>query len=103
MWQRTNMPLEASQMRNLHSLSTTRRLLTAAAFVSLIFAAGCDEYVRITRDRDVRIPKNATWAWRPVVEEAAVPRANRTPDNRTGANRPVPFRDNLPTNQQQHT
>jgi len=89
------MPLEASQMRNLHSLSTTRRLLTAAAFVSLIFAAGCDEYVRITRDRDVRIPKNATWAWRPVVEEAAVPRANRTPDNRAGDNRPVTSRDDL--------
>lgn len=74
--------------------------MTAAAFLSLsfvalIFAAGCDEYVQITRDRDVRIPRNATWAWRPVVEEAAVARSNRTSDNRTGDNRPVISRDEV--------
>jgi hypothetical protein len=83
-------------MRNWHSVSTTsvsrsRRLLTAAAFVSLIFVfAGCDEYVQVTRDRDVRIPKNATWAWRPAVEEAPAAR-----ENRTGDNRPVTSRDDL--------
>lgn len=84
------MPLEARQMRYLRSVSTTKRLLTAVAFLSLIFAAGCDEYVQVTRDRDVRIAKNATWAWRPIVEEAAVAR-----DNRTGDNRPVISRDDV--------
>lgn len=87
------MPLEARQMRYLRPFSTTKRLLTAVASLSLIFAAGCDEYVQVTRDRDVRIARNATWAWRPAVEETAVPRANRTPDNRTGDNRPVISRD----------
>jgi hypothetical protein len=89
---RIDTPLEASEMGTLQSVSTTRRLLTAAAFVSLIFAAGCDEYVQVTRDPDVRIAKNATWAWRPVVEEPAVARNNRNPD-RTGDNRPVISRD----------
>jgi hypothetical protein len=84
------MPLEARPMRNLCSVGTTRRLLSAAAFLSLIFVAGCDEYVQVTRDRDVRIPKNATWAWRPAVEETAVAR-----DNRNGDNRPVISRDDI--------
>jgi hypothetical protein len=84
------MPLEARQMRFLRPFSTTKQLLTAAVFLSLIFVAGCDEYVRVTRDRDVRIPKNATWAWRPAVEEAAVAR-----DNRRGDNRPVISRDDI--------
>jgi hypothetical protein len=78
-------------MRNWHSVSTPRRLLSAAAFVSLIFVfGGCDEYVQVTRDRDVRIPKNATWAWRPAVEEAPAAR-----ENRTGDNRPITSRDDL--------
>ncbi len=75
-------------MRNLGSVSTAKRLLTAGAFLSLLFVAGCDDRVQITRDRDVRIPRNATWAWRPVVEEAPAAR-----DNRTGDNRPVVSRD----------
>lgn len=82
-------------MRNLLSVSTTKRLLTAAAFLTLILVAGCDDRVQITRDRDVRIARNATWAWRPAVEEAAVARDNRTPDNRTGDNRPVTSRDDV--------
>jgi hypothetical protein len=32
--------------------------------------AGCDEYVQITRDRDVHIARHATWAWRPAQEES---------------------------------
>jgi hypothetical protein len=84
------MPLEARQMQNLRSVLTLKRLLTAAAFLSLVFVAGCDEYVQVTRDRDVRIAKGATWAWRPAVEEAAVARDNRTADNR-----PVTSRDDL--------
>jgi hypothetical protein len=82
------MLLEARQMRNLGSISTAKRLLTAGAFLSLLFVAGCDDRVQITRDRDVRIPRNATWAWRPVVEEAPAAR-----DNRSGDNRPVVSRD----------
>jgi len=33
--------------------------------------AGCDEYVHITRDRDVHIARHATWAWRPAQEEGS--------------------------------
>jgi hypothetical protein len=84
------MPLEASPMRNLHSVSGPKRLLTAGAFLSLIFLAGCDEYVQVTRDRDVRIARNATWAWRPAVEEAAAAR-----DARPGDSRPVISRDDI--------
>jgi len=84
------MPLEACQMRNLHSVSTPKRFLTAAAFLSLILVTGCDEYVQVTRDRDVRIARNATWAWRPAVEEAAEARNTRPADNR-----PVTSRDDL--------
>lgn len=77
-------------MRNLHSVSTPKRFLTAAAFLSLILVTGCDEYVQVTRDRDVRIARNATWAWRPAVEEAAEARNTRPADNR-----PVTSRDDL--------
>ena len=77
-------------MRNLLSISTTKRLLTAAAFLSLILVAGCDDRVQITRDRDVRIARNATWAWRPAVEEAAPAR-----DIRAAENRPVISRDEI--------
>src|SRR5215467_15319411 len=40
-----------------------------ALFCGLLFA-GCDDYVQITRDPDVRIRKLATWAWRPATEQA---------------------------------
>ncbi|HEY2545633.1 MAG TPA: DUF4136 domain-containing protein, partial [Candidatus Acidoferrum sp.] len=74
--------------------------MTAVALVSSIFvAAGCDDYVQITRDRDVHIPRNATWAWRPLVEEPAVARNNRGPNNPTGDNRPVISRDEPARNQ----
>jgi hypothetical protein len=63
--------------------------LTVAALLSVILVAGCDEYVRITRDRDVRIPKHATWAWRPAPQEAAAARDNR----------PVVSRDEIARNQ----
>ncbi len=90
------MPLEARIMRNLSPFKTTRRILTTAAFLSLIFVAGCDERVQVTRDRDVHIGKHATWAWRPAVEEAAVaPRDNRATDNRP----PVISRDDITRDQ----
>ena len=44
-------------------------LLAAGAIACAILLAGCDEYVHITRDPDVRIPRHATWAWRPAREE----------------------------------
>ena len=76
-------------MRNLRSVLTLKRLLTAAAFLSLVFVAGCDEYVQVTRDHDAHIVKGATWAWRPVVVLLAAR------ENRSGDNRPVTSRDDL--------
>ncbi|MGB7281041.1 MAG: DUF4136 domain-containing protein [Candidatus Acidiferrum sp.] len=64
-------------MLELRPSKTSKRYLTVAAILSVILVAGCDEYVRIIRDRDVRIPRNATWAWRPAAQEAAVARDNR--------------------------
>jgi Domain of unknown function (DUF4136) len=84
------MPLEVHPMRSVHPSKTTKRFLTAAALFSLLFVSGCDEYVQVTRDRDVRIQRNATWAWRPAVEEATTAR-----EHRTGDNRPVISRDDI--------
>src|SRR5215467_15280833 len=52
-----------------------------ALFCGLLFA-GCDDYVQITRDPDVRIRKLATWAWRPATEQ-----------NKARDSRPVISRD----------
>jgi Domain of unknown function (DUF4136) len=49
--------------------------LVAAACLCGIVVAGCDDHVQITRDRDVRIAKLATWAWRPA--EVAMARDGR--------------------------
>jgi hypothetical protein len=43
-------------------------LFSAAALLCALLLAGCDEYVRIIRDRDVHISKHATWAWQPMAE-----------------------------------
>ena len=67
------------------SLSRTPLLMAAAAICAL-FLAGCDEYVHITRDRDVHISKHATWAWRPADEKAEARRDSRD-------SRPVTSRD----------
>lgn len=74
-------------MRELGPIKPSRSLLTVAALLCIILAAGCDEYVRITRDHDVRIPKDATWAWRPVAQEAAQARDNRAVISRDDASR----------------
>jgi hypothetical protein len=76
-------------MRYQRLFAAGRRLLTVAAFLSLVFVVGCDEHVQITRDRDVRIPKHATWAWLPASEQAAAPAA--APAGRS--DRPVTSRD----------
>jgi hypothetical protein len=72
-----------------HPTKPAKWILTAAALLSVVFIAGCDEYVRITRDHDVRIPKNATWAWRPAPQESAAAQENR----------PVTSRDEMARNQ----
>lgn len=84
------MPRETHPMCEPDQFKTTKRLLTAAAFLSLIFIAGCDDHVQITRDHDVRIPHNATWAWRPAVAET---RAAAPPPSSGG--RPVISRDDM--------
>ncbi len=76
-------------MRELRPIKSSWRLLALAALLCVILLAGCDEYVRITRDHDVRIPKGASWAWRPAGQEAAS----------AGGNRPVISRDEVSRNQ----
>ncbi|MGC2674351.1 MAG: hypothetical protein WA299_20990, partial [Candidatus Acidiferrum sp.] len=76
-------------MHCLRLFKTTKRLLSVTALLSFIFVAGCDEYVRIIRDHDVRIPNSATWAWRPAVQETA----------NAGDSRPVTSRDQVVRNQ----
>ena len=44
-------------------------LFAATVLACGVLLAGCDEYVHITRDRDVRLARHATWAWRPAQEE----------------------------------
>ena len=61
-------------------------LLMALAAACTLFLAGCDEYVRITHDRDVHISRHATWAWRPVEEKIESRRDSRD-------SRPVTSRD----------
>jgi Domain of unknown function (DUF4136) len=79
-------------MRDLVSFGTRKRLLSAAAILSLVVAVGCDEYVQVTRDRDVRIPRQATWAWRPAGDEPVAARSARD-------DRPVVSRDVVGPNQ----
>jgi len=45
-------------------------LFGISAILCGVILAGCDDYVQITRDPDVRIRKLATWAWRPATEQA---------------------------------
>src|SRR4030088_212399 len=66
-------------------LAKARTPLFAAALMACgVLLAGCDEYVHVTRDRDVHIARHATWAWRPVQEESG----------RRGS-RPVTSRDEI--------
>ena len=44
-------------------------LVVGAVLGCGLLLAGCDDYVQITRDPDVRIQKLATWAWRPAPEQ----------------------------------
>ena len=68
-------------------------LLAVTALFCGFLLAGCDDYVQITRDPDVRIPKLATWAWRPAPE----PSKARERDSRDS--RPVISRDVISRNE----
>ena len=83
-------------MRSLDKSAATK-WLSATALLALILVTGCDERVRITRDRDVRIPKGATWAWRPAAAETVS--AEPAPARGRRADRPVTSRDAIGRNQ----
>ena len=69
-------------------------LVAAGALCCGLLLGGCDDYVQITRDPDVRIPKLATWAWRPAPEQA------KTRDSRDSRqSRPVVSRDVISRNE----
>lgn len=81
-------------MRKLRQIKSAHWLLTVAALLAMVFVVGCDEYVRVIRDHDVRIPKNATWAWRPAPQEAAATADNRAVTSRdTISHNPTPRRE----------
>jgi hypothetical protein len=69
---------------------TKSLVVGAAALCCGLLLAGCDDYVRITRDPDVRIPKLATWAWRPAAEPV------RPRDTRPVVSRDVMTREQPP-------
>jgi hypothetical protein len=68
-------------MRPVRVFTLKSLLLVAAVCLCGIAIAGCDDHVQITRDPDLRIGRNQTWAWRP---------ADASP---TGDTRPVTSRD----------
>ncbi len=78
-----------------HGKLTFRKstLLAVSALFCGFLLAGCDDYVQITRDPDVRIPKLATWAWRPAPE----PSKARDRDSRPVVSRDVASRDETVT------
>ena len=51
--------------------ATTQVLAMGVIITSALLLAGCDEYVHVTRDRDVRIARHASWAWKPSAEESS--------------------------------
>src|SRR5450432_3229282 len=78
-------------------------LLVAAACLCGLVAAGCDDRVQVTRDPDVRIARNATWAWQPAEAQAATSRdsrrvLSRDVINRNDANRNEPVLDTTANN-----
>jgi len=65
-------------------------LVAAAAMCCGLLLAGCDDYVQITRDPDIKIHKLATWAWRPAAEQA------KSRDSRPVISRDVPSQGGTP-------
>ena len=76
-------------MLSLRVLPRRSSALVATACLLGFAAAGCDEYVKITKDPDIQIHRGQTWAWRP---DAPPPVASR--DRANG--RPVVSRDVIP-------
>jgi len=70
-----------------HGKTASRKstLLAVSALFCGFLLAGCDDYVRITRDPDLRIRNLATWAWRPAPE----PSKARDRDSRPVVSRDV--------------
>jgi hypothetical protein len=62
--------LEELQMLSQMLLRARAPFFAAGAIACAVLLVGCDEYVQITRDRDVHIGRHATWAWRPAQEES---------------------------------
>lgn len=81
-------------LRNLKKSS----LLMAVLCVGGLAVAGCNDYVQVTRDPDVRIHRGATWAWRPEVEPVAA-RDNRRVLSRDAVNRTEAARETDPNYQ----
>jgi hypothetical protein len=71
-------------------------VILAAACVLGFAAAGCDEYVKVTRDPDARIHRGENWAWRPDTPPTTGP----APDRAKG--RPVVSRDTIPRGDLSH-
>jgi hypothetical protein len=63
--------LEELPMLSQRLVKTRTPLFALGAVACAVLLAGCDEYVHITRDPDVHIPRHATWAWRPAQEEGS--------------------------------
>jgi len=63
--------MEELQMLSQRLLRARAPLFTACAIACAVLLAGCDEYVHITRDRDVHIARHATWAWQSAQEESS--------------------------------
>lgn len=75
-------------MRVPRGVKAKSSLVAAAVLAGCFLLAGCDEYVRITRDPDLRLSRHATWAWqtapsravresRPVVSRDVIGRGGR--------------------------
>ncbi|HKD51388.1 MAG TPA: DUF4136 domain-containing protein [Candidatus Acidoferrum sp.] len=65
----------------IHGKMASRKfsVLAVSALFCGFLLAGCDDYVQITRDPDLRIPKLATWAWRPAPEPSKAPDRDSRP------------------------
>jgi Domain of unknown function (DUF4136) len=77
-------------MLSLRVLPMKPTVIVVAACLLGLAATGCDEYVKVTRDPDIRIQRGETWAWRPDPPPAAGPARDRA------NGRPVLSRDVIP-------
>jgi len=78
--------LEDSAMSSVRLGRTAKPMIVAVAAFLGLFLAGCDEHVQIIHDHTIKIPKHATWAWRPAEPGAAARDSSRS-------DRPVISRD----------